>query len=166
MMMEQLITQNQMASGSTLFEHPQQAEDLCTRVLQTTAELICVLERETDLLRKGDTQEFNSLIARKTSLSTTMMRDMTILNANASFISRVVPEQIELLKDQHAQFQRSLRINHEALGAVKAISENLLRTISNAAGSTKSGPETYGQTASMASVQASRPTAISVNRSL
>lgn len=165
-MMEQLITQNQMNSGSTQFEHPQQAEDLCTRVLQTTAELISVLERETELLRKGDTQEFNSIIARKTSLSTNMMKDMTQLNANASYISRVVPEQIVVLKDQHAQFKRSLRINHEALGAVKAISENLLRTISNAAGSTKKGPETYGQSASMMNVTSARPTALSVNRSL
>ena len=166
MMMEQLITQDQMNNGPISFEHPQQAEDICTRVLQTTAELISVLERETEYLRKGDTQEFNSLIARKTSLSTYMMKDMTTLNANASYISRVVPEQIEILKDQHAQFQRSLRINHEALGAVKAISENLLRTISNAAGSTRTGPETYGQSAAMASAGAARPTALSVNRSL
>ncbi len=147
-------------------EHPQQAEDLCNRVLQTSAELIGVLERETELLRSGDTQSINSLIARKTSLSTTMMKDMTTVNANAIYISEVVPEQIELLKDQHAQFQRSLRINQDALGAVKAISENLLRTISNAAGSTRSGPETYGQGAAMATNAASRPTAVSVNRSL
>ena len=166
MMMEQLTTQDQMNQGPLTLEHPQQAEDLCTRVLQTVTELICVLERETEQLRKGDTQEFNSLIARKTSLSTTMMRDMTTLNANATYISQVVPEQIELLKDQHTLFQRSLRINQDALGAVKAISENLLRTISQAAGSTRTGPETYGQSAGMATATTARPTAISVNRSL
>ncbi len=166
MMMEQLINQDQMTNAPTILEHPQQAEALCTRVLQTTAELISVLERETEQLRKGDTQEFNSLIARKTSLSTTMMRDMTTLNANATYISQVVPEQIDILKDQHALFQRSLRINHDALGAVKAISENLLRTISNAAGSTKQGPETYGRTAAMATATPARPSAVSINRSL
>ncbi len=166
MMIEHMITQNQMIDAPAALEHPQQAEDLCTRVLQTTAELIGVLERETELLRKGDHQEFNSLIARKTSLSTTMMKDMTTLNANASYISQVVPEQIEILKDQHAQFQRSMRINHEALGAVKAISENLLRTISGAAGSIKSGPETYGKSAMVATATSARPTAVSVNRSL
>jgi hypothetical protein len=165
-MMEQLINQTQMIDAPIFLEHPQQAEDLCTRVLQTSAELIGVLERETDLLRKGDTQEINSLIARKTSLSTTMMRDMTTLNANASYISEVVPEQIVILKDQHTQFQRSLRINHDALGAVKAISENLLRTISNAAGATRQGPETYGRTAAMATATPARPIAVSVNRSL
>ena len=165
-MMEQLINQNEMNSGPISLEHPQQAEDLCTRVLQLTAELISVLERETELLRKGDTQEFNSLIARKTSLSTALMKDMTTLNANATYISSVVPQQIDILKDQYAQFQRSLRINHDALGAVKAISENLLRTISNAAGSTRRGPETYGHSASMAAASTARPHAISVNRSL
>lgn len=165
-MMEQLINQTQMIDAPICLEHPQQAEDLCTRVLQTSAELIGVLERETDLLRKGDTQEINSLIARKTSLSTTMMRDMTTLNANASYISEVVPEQIAVLKDQHTQFQRSLRINQDALGAVKAISENLLRTISNAAGATRQGPDTYGRTAAMATATPVRPTAVSVNRSL
>ena len=166
MMMEQLTNQDQMANAPLILEHPQQAEDLCTRVLQTTAELISVLERETELLRIGETTEFNSIIARKTSLSTTMMRDMTTLNSNASYISQVVPEQIDILKDQHAMFQRSLRINQDALGAVKAISENLLRTISQAAGSTRQGPETYGRSASMASASTARPTAVSVNRSL
>lgn len=165
-MMKQLINQDEMTTTPVAFEHPQQAEDLCTRVLQTTAELISVLERETEQLRKGDTQEFHSIIARKTSLSTTMMRDMTTLNANASYISQVVPEQIAILKDQHALFQRSLRINQDALGAVKAISENLLRTISNAAGSSRQGPETYGRSASMAAANTARPTALSVNRSL
>lgn len=166
MMIEQLITQTQMIDAPLNLEHPQQAEDLCNRVLSTSAELMGVLERETELLRKGDTQELNSLIARKTSLSATMMKDMTTVNANASYISEVVPEQIELLKDQHAQFQRSLRINQEALGAVKAISENLLRTISQAAGSTQQGPQTYGQGAAMATNSPARPTAVSVNRSL
>ncbi|MCF6199949.1 MAG: hypothetical protein L3J67_11260 [Hyphomicrobiaceae bacterium] len=166
MMMDQLIAQTQMIEAPLNLEHPQQAEDLCNRVLQTSAELIGVLERETEHLRKGDTQSINSLIARKTSLSTTMMKDMTTVNANASYISEVVPQQIELLKDQHAQFQRSLRVNQDALGAVKAISENLLRTISNAAGSTRSGPETYGRSAAMATNAAARPTAVSVNRTL
>ncbi len=166
MMMDQLITQTQMIEAPLNLEHPQQAEDLCNRVLQTSAELIGVLERETELLRNGDTQSINSLIARKTSLSTTMMKDMTTVNANASYISEVVPQQIELLKDQHAQFQRSLRVNQDALGAVKAISENLLRTISQAAGSTRSGPETYGRGAAMATNATARPTAVSVNRSL
>jgi len=166
MMMDQLITQTQMIEAPVNLEHPQQAEDLCNRVLQTSAELIGVLERETELLRSGDTQSINSLIARKTSLSTTMMKDMTTVNANASYISEVVPQQIELLKDQHAQFQRSLRVNQDALGAVKAISENLLRTISQAAGSTRSGPETYGRGAAMATNAEARPTAVSVNRAL
>ena len=165
-MMDQLINQTEMTNAPVLLEHPQHAEDLCTRVLQTTAELISVLERETELLRKGEPQELNSLIARKSSLSAHMTRDMTVLNANASYISEVVPEQIEILKDQHAQFTRSLRINHDALGAVKAISENLLRTISSAAGSARTGPETYGQTAVLASATTARPTAVSVNRSL
>ncbi len=165
-MMDQMINQTQMTQAPVRLEHPQQAEDLCSRVLQTSAELIGVLERETELLRKGDTQEINGLIARKTSLSTAMMRDMTTLNANASYISKVVPGQIDTLKDQHAQFQRSLRINQDALGAVKAISENLLRTISNAAGSLKKGPDTYGQMGAMTTASGSRPAAVSVNRSL
>ncbi len=165
-MIDDLINQTGMIDAPSHLEHPQQAEDLCTRILQTSAELICELERETELLRKGETQQIASLAARKTSLSTTLMRDMTVLNANAKYISTVVPDQIEVLRDQHAQFRRSLQINQDALGAVKAISENLLRTISQAAGTTRQGPETYGQTASMASTATSRPTAISVNRSL
>ena len=165
-MMDQLINQTQMSDAPINLEHPQQAEDLCNRVLQTSAELMGVLERETELLRNGDSQSINALIARKTALSNQMMKDMAAVNANASYISTVVPEQIELLKDQHAQFQRSLRINQDALGAVKAISENLLRTISQAAGSTRTGPETYGRSASLSTSSAARPTAVSVNRSL
>lgn len=166
MMMDQLNLQAPLSDGKTRLENPQQAEDLCIRVLQTAAELISVLDRETGLLRKGNTQEMTSLIARKTALGATLLKDMSTLSSNASYISRVVPEQMEVLKDQHIQFQRSLRINHEALGAVKAISENLMRTIANAAGNARSGPETYGQTAVMRSDNAARPACLSINRSL
>jgi hypothetical protein len=165
-MMDQFNMQAVAVDARQRIETPQQAEELCARLLRTAAELISVLDRETSLLRKGDTNELTSLIARKTALSSTMMKDMTSVNANAAYISRVVPEQIEALKDQHAQFKRSLRINQDALGAVKAISENLMRTIAGAAGSAKAGPDVYGRSALMRSERPLAPAALSVNRSL
>jgi hypothetical protein len=143
-----------------------QAEELCARVLQSTAELISLLDRETMCLRNGDMGEINAITSKKSSLGAAMLKDMAILNANASTISSVVPETIEMVKDQHARFERSLRVNHEALGAVKAISENLMRTISNAAGAGGSGPETYGGNAVMTGHGDARPAAMSINRSL
>jgi hypothetical protein len=165
-MMDQFNMQAQATDGSTQLGSQHEAEELCARLLQTTAELISVLDRETVVLRKGETQEMNALVARKTALSTALMRDMTVLNANASFISRVVPEQLAALKDQHQQFQRSLKVNHDALGAVKAITENLMRTIANAAGANKAAPDTYGRSATLSADSGNRTAALSVNRSL
>jgi hypothetical protein len=165
MMMDQFNMPAAAVEAKQRIETPQQAQELCSRLLRTAAELISVLDRETSLLRKGDANELTSLIARKTALGSTMMKDMSAINAHAAYIGRVVPEQIEALKDQHAQFKRSLRINHEALGAVKAISETLMRTIAGAAGSAKAGPETYGHTAVMRSDRPAVPAALSINRS-
>jgi hypothetical protein len=165
-MMDQFSLQAQASDAQNRIDTPQQAEELCARLLRTAAELISVLDRETGLLRKGDTNELSSLIARKTALSANMMKDMSAVNVHAAYISRVVPEQVAALKDQHVQFQRSLRINHDALGAVKAISENLLRTIAAAAGTAVGGPETYGRSATMRSDRPAAPAALSINRSL
>jgi len=149
---------------------PAQAREICSRVLETTASLISLLDHETQCLRRGDMEEIKSLTARKNALGVAMMKDMAFLNANAQQLVELVPEQMSILKDQHEKFSRSLQVNHEALGAVKAVSENLMRTISAAAAIGRAGPETYGANAlpgTYGTLAANgRPAAMSVNRSL
>ena len=142
------------------------AEALCAALMQASGELITVLDRETNMLRKAQTHELDALTLRKQTLSAALAKHMDLLRRNAEFIKDAVPGQITRFKEQNRQFHRSLNANHVALRAMAAVSENLLRTIAHKVGATQSGPETYGKNAAPVATTRSKPTAISVDRTL
>jgi hypothetical protein len=137
------------------------AIELCERLLKNTADIISVLDRETELLRKVRSAEMEAIATRKTSLGAVLAHDMSLLKQNAQYISRIAPEQIAMLKEQNRRFSRSLEINHDALQAMKNISENLIRNIAEKASAV--GPEVYGSNASYQRSPGNTNSAISVN---
>ena len=145
---------------------PEDADALCTRVLGTLSDLVGVLDRETDLLRKNRPQEITALHARKSALSTAMAHDMALLKRDVDYIKMAAPEQIEAIKERQSAFQKSLAANYDALAAMKAVSESLLRTVADAVGARRGGPEVYGKDAGLGGMTQSRPAAISVDTTL
>ena len=119
------------------------ALNLCKRLVSLTADLISVLDRETQLVRKPGSSDFSALTARKQALSTSLMHDMELLKHNAAYIKQTAPEQVQILKEQQDQFHRSLEVNHCAISAMKAVSEELLQTIAKKAAKKRGGPEVY-----------------------
>ena len=144
-------------------ENAEAAQALCTRLTETAAELIGLLDRETALLKQGKPQDIATLYVRKSALSTQLTRDMGAFRRDAEFIAMAAPEHIEAMKDQNAQLQKSIQANHDALAAMKAVSESLLHTIAAKAGERQSGPEVYGEDADVSAGAAGSPSAISVN---
>ena len=136
---------------------------LCARLLETTAELVGLLDRETALLKQGKPRDIKSLYVRKSALSAVLTRDMSVFRRDADFIMMAAPDEIAAIKDQHAQLQKSIDANQDALVAMKAVSESLLQTIAAKASARTSGPEVYGQDADVSTAEPARPAAISVN---
>lgn len=164
-----------MTSVTTGMDTPEQpapitsaeaADALCTRLMATIGDLVALLERETGLLRRGQPQDIVALQARKAALSATLTRDMEQVRENAPFIKQAAPERIDAIKQEHAAFQTSLQANHDALSAMTAVSESLLRTIAGKVAEKCTGPGTYGKDAGLASAGPTRPAAISVDRAL
>ncbi len=147
-------------------ETAEAADALCVRLSETMTELIDVLVRETDLLKRGRPQDIAALHARKTALSAVMTSDMQLLARNTEFVKKAVPRRIAEIQDQHGNLQLSLSANQDALHAMKAVSEQILHTIAEKAGAKRSGPEVYGNNAGLAAPTPVRPAAISVDRSL
>jgi hypothetical protein len=145
---------------------PEAAERLCSRIAEAVSELVGLLDRETGLLRAGKPQDIVALHARKAALGNTLALDMDALRQDAEFVRMAVPGQIEALRAQQAAFERSLLANQEALAAMKAVSEALLRTIAGKAAERRAGPETYGKDAAIGVAPPLRPAAISVDRTL
>ncbi|MGH1349462.1 MAG: hypothetical protein ACRBBN_01455 [Methyloligellaceae bacterium] len=134
-------------NSEAFIDSPQAAEELCTSLIETTADLISVLERETQLVKNAASQDFSAITTKKHALSITLMRNMETLKAHAAYIKSVVPEQVTILKEQQDQFHRSLEINHSALTAMKAVSEGLLQTIANKSARHHGGPQVYNNEA-------------------
>lgn len=141
---------------------PGEAEKLCLRLIDTTADLISVLEQETQLVKKAMSDDFTALTVRKQALSVMMMKDMDILKTNSTYIKMAVPEQVSILKEQQDHFHRSLAINHRAISAMKAVSEELLQTIADKTAKKKGGPTTYNNNAAYnnSDRKTSRPVAL------
>lgn len=144
-------------------ETTEAAQALCKRILETTTDLIDLLDRETAMLKKGKPGELESVHVRKAALNALITRDMSVFRRDAEFITMAAPDEISAIKDQHAQFQKSLDANKDALVAMKAVSESLLHTIANRAKAKSAGPEVYGQDADVSVGDASGRSAISVN---
>ncbi len=164
--MNQVNTQHPEQDVYQAIEDAEAAEALCTRLMSATADLISVLDRETSLVRKAKTTDITALTLRKQALATTISREMVLFRINADFIKSVAPERIRELKDQQKQFKKSLETNHDALAAVKAVSEQILQTVANKVSQKQGGPEVYGQDANMSTTQSPPSAAISIDRAL
>ncbi len=158
------LTQNTISSGDIpRIETAEAAKAMCARLLETTAELVGLLDKETAMLKQGKPREIGSLHVRKSALNAMLTRDMAVFRRDADFIIMAAPEEISAIKDQHNQLQKSINSNQDALVAMKAVSESLLHTIASKASARTSGPETYGQNADVSTSAPARPAAISVN---
>ncbi|MHA1165735.1 MAG: hypothetical protein ACTSP0_09185 [Alphaproteobacteria bacterium] len=139
------------------------AKALCARLMETTADLVALLDRETAMLKQGKPGDIGALHVRKAALNALLTRDTAVFRRDASFITMAAPEEINAIKDQHGQLEKSLEANQDALVAMKAVSESLLHTIASKVNSRVSGPEVYGKDAGVSVGKPARPAAISVN---
>lgn len=147
-------------------ESSSEATALCDRLMEYTGEMITVLERETALLRNGKVNDIAAISARKTALSMTLTQDMSVFRREAEFIRSALPERIEMIREQHLSLQKSLTANHDALAAIKAVSESMLHSVAAKIGEQTAGPSVYGKDASMRGNRPSGGNSISYDQTL
>lgn len=144
----------------------EEAQTLCANLLNTTNELISLLDDETSLLRKAKTNEIEPINLRKDALTTTLSHYMERFRNNTEVIRELAPDELSNLQNQRNQFQKSIEANHNALIAMQAVSERILQTVSEKVTKKQSGPEVYTANGNVTNNGVKRSAAITIDTAL
>src|SRR4051812_14952318 len=108
-----------------------EAERLLDGVLGVMAELETALAEETGHLRLGRIAAGLAHAPRKEELTATYLQSLEAVKANAIALARFAPEGVARLKRAHGAFGRAVEANQTVLATVRAVSESLVKGISD-----------------------------------
>jgi len=119
-----------------------EAEELMTRLNEVMDALIVLVEEETKLVRAGRLKEAAKFERRKAELARSYFSDTARLKASARLMSEVMPGVASILRHRHEIFQAMLQMNLTVLATAHAVSEGILRGVSDQL-ARKASPQTY-----------------------
>jgi hypothetical protein len=109
---------------------------------QLMNELCEIVEAETELVRSGRLTAAVEIASRKAELARLFMSCVSRLRAGGPDL-KPMPKLLEQLRRQHEQFRVALQINLTVLTTARAVSEGILRGVSNEL-ARRSTVQTYG----------------------
>lgn len=105
--------------------------------------LLVTVEEETALVRAGHLSEATKLEGIKSELAGRYLADTERLKASRKYLERSLPEAIDALRTRHDKFNALLQINLAVLATAHAVSEGIIRGVSDEL-ARKRAPQTYG----------------------
>ena len=138
------------------------AEAHVASVLATMRDLEAALGQETALVRVGRIRDGLAPEARKSELAAGYLCALEAVKANAVALARFAPDAVERLKSAHAGLSRTVEENRVVLATARAVSEGLVRSLSDEV-ARASRPATY---APAGPARASRAEPLVISRSL
>jgi hypothetical protein len=105
--------------------------------------LEAVVTEETRLVRTGQLRQATGLAPRKSELAIRYARATDRIKANARFLIRVLPRDVEALGRRHGLLQAALKTNLAVLATAHAVSEGIIRRLSGDL-ARRSSPHVYG----------------------
>lgn len=124
---------------------PAEAEALIKHLLDVMDALLGIVEEETELVRAGKLYEVAQLEPAKAELSRMYIADMTRIKASQDYLSRTTPTIVDDLRRRHDEFRALLQINLTVLATAHAVSESIMRGVSDKP-TRKATPQGYGAT--------------------
>jgi hypothetical protein len=121
-----------------------EARALCAAVKSAAGVLSDLIDSETALIAGGRAHEIERHQGDKAELSAAYLAQMTKLKRNADAVRDFAPEEIESLRPLLQELGAKLLRNQDALAAILAISERLIRAAALKAVAADSGPGVYG----------------------
>lgn len=121
---------------------PDEAEALVSSALAALDVLEPLIEKETELFRKGRVREALSLAMTKNEAAQDYTRCLETLKSNAIAIGRFQPSNLERLKDRHEAFARLMSLNMAVVATARTVSEGLMRDLADTL-CQNSSPKTY-----------------------
>ncbi|MDK9696705.1 MAG: flagellar protein FlgN [Siculibacillus sp.] len=140
-------------------------EALIEEVTAVIDELEGVIREETRLVREGLLFAAADLEAEKNRVSGAYLRLRARLKANTVVLGRLCATRVEELRRRHEVFTALLRENLAVLAIAREVSEDLVRTVSDAVGK-RAAPRTYGRDAGTGGSALAGARGIAVDRRL
>ncbi|MGE3147856.1 MAG: hypothetical protein AB7K04_02205 [Pseudorhodoplanes sp.] len=120
-----------------------EAVTLIRQLGETMEKLLAIVEEETACVRAGKLSEAARLEQTKTALARQYMTDVSRLKENRPYLAEVAPDALADLHGRHDLFAAILQINLTVLATAHAVSEGIIRGVSDAV-NRKAAPQTYG----------------------
>ncbi len=122
---------------------PAEAELLITHLVDVMDALLRVVEQETELVRVGRLTDAAKLEGPKSELSQIYLADTARLRTSQAYLTRTVPGILGELRKRHDLFHALLQINLTVLATARAVSESIMRGVSDEL-TRKATPQGYG----------------------
>ena len=127
--------------------------------------LLGIIERETELVRKGKLREAMAFEPKKTELSRQYVGAIAHLKASQKYLYQTAPELLNTLHRHHDVFRAMLQVNLTVLATAHAVSESIVRGV-NAEVQRRNIPNTYTASGRRAAPGPGHMTPLAVSRSL
>src|ERR1700709_404294 len=127
--------------------------------------LLGVIERETELVRAGKLHEAMQLEVQKSEHSRRYTLAVESLKNSQAYLAQVSPELLTTLRRHHDTFRAMLQINLTVLATAHAVSEGIVRGVSNEM-QRRSMPNTYTATGARTTPGPRNHAPLSISRSL
>ena len=108
-----------------------EAAAVLTEIRRLMNELCDIVEEETTLVRAGHLTAAVSVAERKSELAGAFMARAARVQASVRYLARATPKLLDELGAQHDEFRAKLQINLTVLATARAVSEGILRGVSN-----------------------------------
>lgn len=135
-----MTTQHKMAIASV-----GEAERVIANLEKIMDALLSTVEEETALVRAGRLNEATQLEVKKTELAGHYLADTERLKAGRHYVERSLPAALHSLRERHNSFHALLQINLAVLATAHAVSEGIIRGVSEEVNRNQA-PTTYGAT--------------------
>jgi hypothetical protein len=136
---------SQAASRTTPIGSSGEARQVVENLERIMDALLATVEDETRLVRAGHLSDAGALESAKAELAGEYLATTERLKANKQAIATLLPDTIESLRRRHDAFHALLQINLTVLATAHAVSEGIIRGVSDEL-ARKQVPQTYGAT--------------------
>lgn len=144
---------------------PAEARKLAEGLIQIMSALLGIVERETELVRKGNVREAMTLETEKSEMSRQYVDAVGRLTRSRDYLKQSTPELLTALHRHHDTFRAMLQVNLTVLATAHAVSEGIVRGV-NGEIQRRSLPNGYTAAGQRATPGPRHVTPLSVSRSL
>lgn len=139
-------------------------QDFLSPLINTIRELTAVITQETTLLKTSRPKELEKILPLKNRLMATYHREMTELNSRGGLQASGNGPAVRILKQESRLFMTVLTRHTSLVKALKKISENMIKAISDEVVRNQNQASRYGANGARSANRT--PTSISLNQTI